>query len=133
MVYLLKLKKLIHIRRMNAKIFKELFSNHNFIEIQKETGTSSWFGFSIVLKENAPFSRNKLIDVLKKNKIECRPIVTGNFLKNKKLLSYYDYEIHGEHSNAEYIDKNGLFVGNHHYELKKELSYLDQVIRNIKN
>ena len=127
-----KLKKLIKIRRQNAQIFQELFSNHDYINIQKETGISSWFGFSLVLKENAPFSRSMLIENLKKNNIECRPIVTGNFLKNKKLLSYFDYEIHGKHSNAEYIDKNGLFVGNHHYDLSNELNHLNKVIKNIK-
>ncbi len=37
-------------RRENAKLFQELFSSHPDFIIQKEIGSSSWFGFSLILK-----------------------------------------------------------------------------------
>ena len=88
--------KLLFERRKNAQTFQSLFKKHPFIQIQKEISSSSWFGFSIVLKENSPISRSDLVAALNKNDIECRPIVTGNFLKNRAVLEYFDYEIHGE-------------------------------------
>ena len=67
---------------------------------------------------------------MEKNGIETRPIVSGNFLNNK-VLKYFDYEVHGDSKNAEYLDKNGLFIGNHHYDLSEELDYLNKIIKNI--
>ena len=48
--------------------------------------------------------------------IESRPIVAGNFI-TKEVIKFFDYEVHGKLTNAEYIDRNGLFIGNHHYEI----------------
>jgi dTDP-4-amino-4,6-dideoxygalactose transaminase len=100
------------------------FSNHPFIDIQKETGSSSWFGFSLILNEKAPYKRAELVKLLTDNGIECRPIVTGNFLKNTEVLEYFDYETSGTFEAAEYLDKHGLFVGNHQNDITKELKFL---------
>jgi dTDP-4-amino-4,6-dideoxygalactose transaminase len=89
---------------------------------------SSWFGFSLVLNEQSIISRSELVKHLTDANIECRPIVTGNFLKNHEVLNYFDYEVAGEMVNADYIDKNGLFIGNHHVDLKSELEYLQGVV-----
>lgn len=123
-----KLPNFIEKRRENAKVFQSLFENHPFIEIQKETGSSSWFGFSLILKENAPYSRAELVKKLMENGIECRPIVTGNFLKNKEVLEYFDYEISGSLEAAEYLDDNGLFVGNHQNDIEAEMKLLAKVL-----
>jgi CDP-6-deoxy-D-xylo-4-hexulose-3-dehydrase len=123
-----KLPSFIEIRRKNAKLFQELFSNHAYINIQTEMGESSWFGFSLILNENAPYKRADLVKLLTENGIECRPIVTGNFLKNKEVLEYFDYEVSGEMVNAEYIDRNGLFVGNHQNDITEEIKLLARIL-----
>ncbi|MGK0270524.1 MAG: dTDP-4-amino-4,6-dideoxygalactose transaminase [Cocleimonas sp.] len=123
-----KLPSFIDMRRKNAKLFQELFSNHPFIDIQKETGSSSWFGFSLILNERAPYKRSDLVKLLTDNGIECRPIVTGNFLKNTEVLEYFDYEISGTFEAAEYLDKHGLFVGNHQNDIEKEIMLLAKIL-----
>ncbi|MBB1442423.1 MULTISPECIES: DegT/DnrJ/EryC1/StrS aminotransferase family protein [Pseudoalteromonas] len=123
-----KLPRFIDMRRENAKLFQSLFADHPFIDIQQETGSSSWFGFSLILKENAPYSRADLVKLLTENGIECRPIVTGNFLKNKEVLEYFDYEVSGTLEAAEYLDINGLFVGNHQNGIKKEIELLSKLL-----
>ena len=55
--------------------------------------------------------------------------MTGNLLKNKEVLDYFDYEVREDLTNAEYLDAIGLFVGNRHVDLKKECDYLDQVLK----
>lgn len=115
-------------RRKNAKLFVELFENHPDFMVQKEIGNSSWFGFSLIIK---PTSSLKRIDVVKKlmdKKIDCRPIVTGNFTKNE-VMKYFDYSIHKELSNADYLHENGFFVGNHQINLDVELRYLLEVLQ----
>ncbi|AAZ27198.1 DegT/DnrJ/EryC1/StrS family aminotransferase [Colwellia psychrerythraea] len=123
-----KLPSFIDIRQKNARLFQDLFANHAYIEIQQEIGKSSWFGFSLVLKENAPYSRAELVKLLTENGIECRPIVTGNFLKNTQVLEYFDYEVSGTVEVAEYIDQHGLFVGNHQNDIEKEIKLLAKVL-----
>jgi CDP-6-deoxy-D-xylo-4-hexulose-3-dehydrase len=96
-------------------------------------GSSSWFGFSLVVRDEAPFTRADLLGALRENGIEFRPIVTGNFLKNERVLRYFDYEVAGELSNAEFIDARGLFVGNHHVPLEAELELLVRTVSLLSN
>jgi len=123
-----KLPTFIKNRQDNGEFFIQSFEYHEYIQIQKQTEQSSWFGFSLVIKENAPFTRKELVQKLQKSGIECRPIVTGNFLKNTDVLKYFDYEIAGSLENAEYIDENGLFVGNHQTPIKEQIELLLSVI-----
>lgn len=128
-----KLSDFITVRRQNAKLFKSIFQNHLYLQTQTEISNSSWFGFSLLLREDSPISRSEFVHLLTKKNIECRPIVTGNFVKNVDVLKYFDYEVSGDLKNAEYIDKNGLFLGNHQTDMTKELGYLKDVIDNIFN
>ncbi len=123
-----KLPGFINIRQKNALLFQQLFTDHPYISIQEEVGKSSWFGFSLVLKENAPYSRAEIVKLLSKNGVECRPIVTGNFLKNTQVLEYFDYEVGSSMEAAEYIDEHGLFVGNHQNDIEKEIRLLSKLL-----
>lgn len=123
-----KLPKFIETRRKNAKLFQTLFENHAHLNIQKETGHSSWFGFSLIIKPDAPYSRKELVKLLAQHGIECRPIVTGNFLKNKEVLEHFDYEVSGSLDAAEYLDEYGLFVGNHQNDIEKEIRLLYEIL-----
>jgi CDP-6-deoxy-D-xylo-4-hexulose-3-dehydrase len=123
-----KLPDFIETRRNNAKLFQSLFANHPHLRIQQESGKSSWFGFSLIIKENAPYNRVELVKLLAENGIECRPIVTGNFLKNTEVLEHFDYEVSGGLQAAEYLDEHGLFVGNHQNEIKTEIELLATIL-----
>lgn len=123
-----KLPSFIEQRRKNAELFVELFAGHPDFMIQKELGHSSWFGFSLILKKDAKTTRQEVVKKLTDNGIECRPIVTGNFLKNTEVLKYFDYEVAGSVDNAEYLDVHGLFVGNHQIDLTEQLTLLSKVL-----
>ena len=112
-----KLPRFISVRRKNAEYFLDKFKDHPYLDVQQETGESSWFGFSFIIKKDSGVIRKQLVENLNSAGIECRPIVTGNFLKNTDVLKYFDYTVHNNVDNAEYLDKNGLFVGNHQIEL----------------
>ena len=118
-----KLPDFIKNRQENGAYFTELFSDHPYLKIQKETGKSSWFGFSLVIKEDSGVSRKQVVSKLMEQGVECRPIVSGNFAKNE-VVKYFDYEINGTLANAEYIDSNGFFVGNHQFDIKQKISDL---------
>lgn len=122
-----KLPSFIQERRNNAIHFQKLFENHLDFYIQQEIGASSWFGFSLVIKENSELTRKEVAKKLMDAGIECRPIVAGNFAKNE-VMKYFNYEIHGELTNAELIDRNGLFVGNHQFDISQQIDYLAQFL-----
>lgn len=125
-----KLPDFISNRIRNAEYFMNKFSNNEDFIFQREIGKSSWFGFSLIIKNNSKFERTKLLNRLNRAQIETRPIVTGNFVNNP-TISYYEYEIHKSLYNADFLDTNGFFVGNHHYSMKDEINYLYNVIYNI--
>jgi CDP-6-deoxy-D-xylo-4-hexulose-3-dehydrase len=49
--------------------------------------------------------------------------VAGNFAKNP-VMGHFDFDLHGNMKNAEYIDANGLFIGNHHYSISDAIEEL---------
>ncbi len=126
-----KLPEFIKVRRENGEYFQQLFANHPYLSIQQETGQSSWFGFSLLIKQGSGIERKKLTSYLIENGVECRPIVTGNFAKNA-VIQYFDYEISGTLENAEYIDRHGFFVGNHQLDIKPTLLEFHQLLNRFK-
>jgi CDP-6-deoxy-D-xylo-4-hexulose-3-dehydrase len=125
-----KVPMIVDNRRKNAVLFKEVVKDFNAVISQQEIGNSSWFGFSMVLAPDCGVTRAAFVESLQKYGVECRPIVAGNFAKNEVVKKYFDYEISGTLKNAEYIDGAGLFIGNHHYALDKEMDALRAALTN---
>ena len=48
-------------RRRNTEYFQEKMSEHPYLMIQKEIGSSSWFGFSLIVKPGSAVDRSTLI------------------------------------------------------------------------
>jgi len=111
-----RLPHMVEERRKNGKLLQAAMANHPDIIIQQEIGESSWFGFSLVIRPGSKLTRKELVVKLNELGFECRPIVAGNFAKNE-VVKYFDSEVHGTLKNADHIDQNGLFVGNHHYPI----------------
>ncbi|MCH3853553.1 DegT/DnrJ/EryC1/StrS family aminotransferase, partial [Campylobacter jejuni] len=122
-----KLPMFLKHRRENAKLFCEYFQNHPDFIIQKEIGSSSWFGFSLVIRPKSKLQRKDIIKKLEENGIEYRPIATGDFTQNE-VIKYFDYKIHNELKNAKYIHERGFFVGNHQFSIGEQIELLNKVI-----
>ena len=118
-----KLPSFLKQRRENAKLFVELFKDHPDFLIQKDIDNSSWFGFSLIIKPDSNLKRKDVIRKLQENKIDCRPIVTGNFTRNE-VMRFFDYEVHKELKNADYLHENGFFVGNSQVDLAKQIGMI---------
>ncbi len=128
MEQLKKLKGFIDIRRQNAKLFKEMFSDSNRFSIQKEIGKSSWFGFAVILKDEEKGNRDKYVEILQKANIDVRPVVAGNFFK-QAACKHINVSIPEDGlQNADYIHDNGFFVGNHSELLDEKIIYLHNVL-----
>lgn len=125
-----RLPHLIAERRKNGYLLQSSMNNHPELVIQREIGESSWFGFSLVIRQGSQLTRMKLVNRLTELGFECRPIVAGNFAKNK-VVNYFNYEIHGKLVNAEHVDKNGLFIGNHHYPIVVAIETLKDALNDL--
>ena len=118
-----KLPNFLVKRKINAEIFLDKMKKYNDIITQKEIGSSSWFGFSLVIKPDSNRLKEDLVKLLNKTGFECRPIVAGNFARNE-VVKYFNSENVDDLKNADLIDKNGLFIGNHHINMKEALTSL---------
>ena len=122
-----KLPKFLNERKCNGKYFLELFGKIDSLKLQKNQDDSSFFGFPIIFKDKD--KRQNFINLCDENNIEYRPIVAGNFTKNK-VIEYFDYSIFGDLTNSDTLHENGLFIGNHHFDIKKELNIIYELLIN---
>jgi len=120
---LAKLPRLIEGRRANGALWQQAMADHPLFRIQRETGESSWFGFSLVLRPETGLARREVLGRLEALGFEVRPIVSGNFTKNP-VLRLMDHSLHGPMAHAEEIDLNGFFIGNHHYDIRDAVGIL---------
>ena len=116
-----KLDGFIEARTKNAIYFKNALKALNVtIDLQQEQadGASSWFGFGLLCSDKT--TRDSLVAILKENEIECRPIVTGNMLRQPVFAQFANPE---DFPNAEKIHDCGLMIGNHQFQIKNEIDY----------
>lgn len=85
-------------------MFVNHFGAHRWLRVQEEIGGSSWFGFALVLTEDAPIPRAERMVRLTAGGVDVRPVVAGDFAKNE-VLKWFDYSVHGGLANAERIDE----------------------------
>ena len=124
-----KLPDFLKYRRKNDEYFQKLFKDDSRFIIQREIETSSWFGFSFIIKDKN-LKREDIIKKLTKANIDTRPIVAGNFAR-KEVVKWFDYEIFGSLKNADAIDKYGFFVGNHQFDIQDKLDYLYDIMHGL--
>jgi len=122
-----KLDGFVDERRANGVIFQDLFAGHDHVTIQQENGESSWFGFAMVLQGKMRGQRSALVEAFKAAEIECRPVVTGNFLRNP-VIEKLAHNVSGDIVAADVVDTDGIFVGNHHHPIPEQLQRLREVV-----
>jgi len=126
-----KLDKFIRARQKNHELFISTFSKYKDIKIQSGVGVSSSFGFSIVLERELSGKRSSLINEFKSAEIETRPIVSGNFT-SQPVMGLLDFKITSQLPIASHVHDNGLFLGNHHFDLSAEIEYADSIFNKWK-
>jgi len=92
---------------------------------QKETGSSSWFGFAITLTGRLVGRRAELVRILDQFGVQSRPVVAGNFTRNT-VMKYLKTAPIGSSPNSDYVHDNSLFMGNNHHPMDVELQTLSK-------
>lgn len=86
----------------------------------------SWFGFSIIVKEFAPFSRNELIQFLEQHQIGTRLLFGGNLTRQPAYLDV-PYKIYQPLTNSDVIMRDSFWVGVHPSIGEEQLDYMEKV------
>jgi CDP-6-deoxy-D-xylo-4-hexulose-3-dehydrase len=126
-----KVPKIIAGRRANALQFRARMQDLADVRLQRETGESSWFGFSLILEGRLSGRRREVAQALNEAGIEARPIVAGNFTRNP-AMRYLDAAVPELLSNADRVHFDGLFVGNHHYPIDAAIELLYETITAVR-
>ena len=128
LVQLKKFNLFSKIRNNNFELHSNFFSKYNnyFVipRIYRNVKTN-FLAYPIIIKENKFFNRKELQIFLEKNKIQTRPIFSGNILRHpafKKLQSSKNKL--NSFKNSDYIMKNGLLIGCHQGLDRKNMDYI---------
>lgn len=84
-----KLDGFLERRRQNAETLLSLLADlKEYLILPQVTKncTPSWFGFLISVKENAPFTKQELVEYLEKNGIGTRQLFAGNILRQPLIV-----------------------------------------------
>jgi len=118
----------INTRNKNYHLFLEiLVSIKEKLYIPKDEGISS-FCFPFIFKDKN--DKENLQKKLFENKVESRPIISGNLLRQpcfKKYGNYLDF------NNAEILHKNGFYIGNNQFVNAERLNILSCIMEKTFN
>jgi len=125
-----KLKKFKKIRQRNFKELKNYFSRYSDIFVlPKELPNvdTAWLAFPLTIKNKAPFSRYEIVSFLEKNRVQTRPVFTGNILRHPGFKKIPHRKMKSGYPVADYIMNNSFLIGCHHGIDQKQLDYLKEL------
>ena len=123
-----RLDEFIAKRRTNfAYLKRRLASVADFLHLPQATPNTepSWFGFPLVVKDNAGIKRADLINFLEENKIGTRLLFAGNLTK-QPYMSGRNYRVSGELTNTEIVMNQTFWLGVYPGLTDKHLDFIVQ-------
>ena len=109
-----KIKKIIKKRHKNFISFRNNISNNFWKPKLMKNAIISNMGYPIISK-----NKNKIIKNLEKNKIECRPIVSGTL---KKQPFFRNHSLNkNKLANSEKVHKYGFYLPNHFFIAESDI------------
>lgn len=132
-----KLPAFIEARRTNWEYLRRGLSKmEEFFEFQIPTPNSSpsWFGFMLLVRPSAPFTRTELARHLDDHRIGNRMLFGGNLLRQPAFVQLRRerpnaFRIVGEMTGADRIMNESIFIGVYPGLTREMLDYMIETIR----
>jgi len=128
-----KLPRFIEKRKANYESLYTFFSQYpNYFLLMEENKKNdiSYFGFPVIVRPNAGFSRNSLTVYLEDNGIGTRNVFSGNLLRHPAYSSARtNYRVVGEQKNADTIMKSAFWLGVWPGIKKSDLVYMKKMLK----
>jgi CDP-6-deoxy-D-xylo-4-hexulose-3-dehydrase len=108
-----RVEEFIAARKANFKYLKDrLQSCARFLHLPEATPNSepSWFGFPLVLREDAGVKRADLINFLDQNKIATRLLFAGNLTRQPYMIGR-NFRVSGELTNTDTVMNQTFWLG----------------------
>ena len=128
-----KLPLFIKKRRQNFSVLLSGLKQYSkyFIFINKTPYSNpSWFGFPIIIKEDAGFTRNELVNFLEEHNIATGMLFGGNLIK-QPAYSDTKYKISGSLKNTDYILDNLFWIGVYPGIGKDQIKYMLDIFKSF--
>lgn len=104
-------KKRIHIAKQYVFGLSSLQNYFYLPKVEKNT-THVFYGFLLVVKKDAPFTRDQIVSFLKDNGIETRPLFSG-CLPDQPAFRNVKKRVVGRLPCARFLRDNAFFIGCH--------------------
>lgn len=119
-------------RRTNAQRLNDALKSHDDVfrfQSVLNGGRHTYYGYPLLLREDAPFSRDAFTDYLEEEGIETRPIMGGNLAEHPAFSHLKDRA--GDLKTAQAIHERGVFFGNHHRMHKDHTDYIVDIVEDF--
>lgn len=124
-----KLPEFIKKRKQNFDVlYDKLRKYEKYFVLPRATDNSepSWFGFPILVKEDATFTRAEIVNYLEENKIATRMLFGGNLAK-QPAYENIKYRVFGSSKNTDLVMNNLFWVGVYPGITELKLDYVVRV------
>jgi CDP-6-deoxy-D-xylo-4-hexulose-3-dehydrase len=124
-----RLDKMIETRVKNYSIFVDLMTDyeHLFRPVYSNFGNSS-FCFPLIAFDKETYEN--LVTEFNNNRIEYRPIVSGNLLKHP-FLKNFSITSNKKINNVDILNDYGIYLGNSHFISKKHIQLLKEILEKL--
>lgn len=131
LVQLEKIDWIINKRQENVKYLNNGLKEYSdLFQLPLYSAKVSYLAYPIIIKKPEVISRKKLRFELEKRGIETRPLF-GCIPIQQPAYSYLRKNYEGKLSNAEYVGKNGFYIGCHQYLNRDDLDYIIRTFKTI--
>lgn len=87
------------------------YDKYLLFSVTEKHADPCWFGFTIVVKDTAPFTKLELIKYLESFHVATRSIFAGNLLKHPAFAGRKDIRVAGSLTNSDKIMNDGFWIG----------------------
>ena len=124
-----RLPYFVRARRENWQFLRERLGTCPYLQFGSELSTAraSWFGFPLLLSEDAPLSRLELLRGLNEHKIGTRLLFAGNAVR-QPFLQGQRFRVVGELTNTDAIMNRGFWIGVYPGLNREMLDYAAQTL-----
>ena len=124
-----RLNSFVYTRGKNFKTLYNFFKKYEkyfILPEEDEKNKTNWLAFPLTIREEALFKRNNLVKYLEDNKIQTRPLFSGNILAHPAYKKIKHRQV-GNLKNSKMIMDKSFLIGAHHGLTDKMVDYIFEI------
>lgn len=116
-------------RRVIASGLRRVFAKYqDVLRVQKENGESSYFGFTVVVRQGATFTAKSLREHFERRGVETRSIICGNIARQPGM-KLWPHRVVGGLRHADQVMQSGFSIGCHQNMTDESVEHVRVVLQ----